>query len=249
MFSRIINGTLAGSFLVGSILVFSSSILYTTQSISRFVEDSSLLYDTLLYMQKYFDFMNLKSSSIGEKELINVTFNKIIFEDVSFKYKSNQDFALQNISFSVSNGEKIAIVGENGCGKTTLMKLFCRFYTPDSGQISFDNTSILDYDIIDYRKKIGAVFQDFGKFDLTVRENTALSNLENMGSDTDVIYALKKSAFDECDDLDMLLGTQFDGGRDLSGGQWQKLAITRAFFGNFEILILDEPTASLDPRS
>ena len=249
VFNTIIKGTFSGSFLVGSILIFSSSILYTTQSISRLVEDSSLLYDTLLYMQKYFDFINLPPSSKGQNKIINSNFNKIIFDDVSFKYQSNENFALQNISFSITNGEKIAIVGENGSGKTTMMKLLCKFYKPSSGAIKFDETSIEDYDVIEYRKIIGAVFQDYAKFDLTVRENTALSDLKKITDDDEILLALKKSGFDEIENLEQLLGTQFEDGRDLSGGQWQKLAIARAFFGNFEILILDEPTASLDPRS
>ena len=239
VFNTIIKGTFSGTFLVGSILIFSSSILYTTQSISRLVEDSSLLYDTLLYMQKYFDFINLPPNCKGQNKIINSNFNKITFDDVSFKYQSNENFALQNISFSIANGEKIAIVGENGSGKTTMMKLLCKFYKP----------SIEDYDVIEYRKIIGAVFQDYAKFDLTVRENTALSDLRKITDDDEILLALKKSGFDETENLEQLLGTQFEDGRDLSGGQWQKLAIARAFFGNFEILILDEPTASLDPRS
>ena len=200
-------------------------------------------------MQKYFDFINLPPSSKGQNKIINSNFNKIIFDDVSFKYQSNENFALQNISFSITNGEKIAIVGENGSGKTTMMKLLCKFYKPSSGAIKFDETSIEDYDVIEYRKIIGAVFQDYAKFDLTVRENTALSDLRKITDDDEILLALKKSGFDETENLEQLLGTQFEDGRDLSGGQWQKLAIARAFFGNFEILILDEPTASLDPRS
>lgn len=249
VFYTIIGGAFSGSFLVGSVLVFSSSILYTTQSISRLVEDSSLLYDTLLYMQKYFDFINLPPSSKGQNKAIDKGFKKIIFDDVSFKYPTNEGFALQHISFSIANGEKIAIVGENGSGKTTMMKLLCKFYPPSSGVITFDGVSIQDYDVTAYRKMLGAVFQDYSKFDLTVRENTALSDLQNSADDNAILLALKKSGFDETVPLDQLLGTQFEGGRDLSGGQWQKIAIARAFFGNFEILILDEPTASLDPRS
>ncbi|AGT44855.1 ABC transporter ATP-binding protein [Treponema pedis] len=249
VFNKIIENTFFGIHPAGSILVFSSSILYTTQSISRLVEDSSLLYDTLLYMQKYFDFISLPANKGGTKLLSDTCFNKIIFDNVSFKYKPNKEFALQNISFSVSRGEKIAIAGENGSGKTTMMKLLCRFYKPASGQIKFDDTSITEYDIFKYRKIIGAVFQDYAKFDLTVRENIGLSDLKNLNNDDKILSALKKAGFDKTCKPDTLLGTQFEDGRDLSGGQWQKLAIARAFFGNFKILILDEPTASLDPRS
>lgn len=251
-FKWFIEKTVSGYFLAGSILVFSSGIMYMTQGISRLVEDSSLLYDTLLYMQKYFDFMALlpvKKSCIQNK-MGPVGFDSISFENLSFKYPVNTDFALQDVSFSVHRGEKIAIVGENGSGKSTLMKLLCRFYTPSSGRIRFDTNDIETFDIVRFREKIGAVFQDYARFCLTVRENIALSDLKKSADDKAVFDALKKAGFaEDVGGPDMLLGTEFEGGRDISGGQWQKIALARAFFGNFEILILDEPTASIDAKT
>ncbi len=252
-FYWLLGKAFAGIFAVGSILVFSSSIVYATQSVSQIVEFSSLLYDTLLYMQKFFKFMNLDTGKAEKKNNFEVfkeiNFQNIIFDNISFKYQSSDNLVLKNISFSVKQGEKIAVVGENGSGKSTLMKLLCRFYQVDSGSITFDNVNIQNYDIENYRKKIGAVFQDYAKFDLTLRENVGISNVDNLNNNEEVQLALKKAEFDKDIELDSLLGIRFDGGTDLSGGQWQKLAIARAFFGNFNLLILDEPTASIDARS
>lgn len=249
VFYLVIAGTLSGVYLVGSILVFSSSILYTTQSISQFVENSSMLYDTLLFMQKYFSFISLHKTYHDGSMNFKKDFSCLSFSNVSFKYPNNETNALTNITFSVDNGEKIAIVGENGSGKTTLMKLLCRFYKPLDGQIKLDNISIENFLLKDYRKNIGAVFQDYSKFDLTLRENIAISNLKDITNDDKLKSVLAQAEFEQRDNLDTLLGIHFEGGKDLSGGQWQKLAIARAFFGNFEIVILDEPTASIAPRS
>ena len=130
-----------------------------------------------------------------------------------------------------------------------MMKLLCKFYKPSSGAIKFDETLIEDYDVIEYRKIIGAVFQDYAKFDLTVRENTALSDLGKIADDAEILLALKKSGFDETENLEQLLGTQFEDGRDLSGGQWQKIALLRTFFKEAPIVILDEPSSALDTIS
>lgn len=263
IFNRLIEKAFSGSLLIGSILIFSSSIIYTTQSISRLVEDSSLLYDTLLYMQKYFNFLSIqeekKEQNKTSQEFKAEPFKFIEFKNLCFKYPLSENLVLDNISFSVRQGEKIAIVGENGSGKTTLIKLFCRFYKPASGKILFDSMDIEETDIFSYRKKIGAVFQDFARFTLTLRENTALSALDKQGNDHLLLTALKKAGlrlnFSKGEDsicgfnLETLLGTSFEGGRDVSGGQWQKIAIARAFFGSFDILILDEPTASIDARA
>lgn len=264
IFSRLIEKAFSGSLLIGSILIFSSSIIYTTQSISRLVEDSSLLYDTLLYMQKYFNFLSIQEEkNKTSQEFKTEPFKCIEFKNLCFKYPLSEGLVLDNISFSVKQGEKIAVVGENGSGKTTLIKVFCRFYKPASGKILFDNTDIKDIDILDYRKRIGAVFQDFARFTLTLRENTALSSLDKQKNNKLVLNALKKAGLsfelskgedsdynlDSDLNLETLLGTSFEGGRDVSGGQWQKIAIARAFFGSFDILILDEPTASIDAKA
>lgn len=254
-FYWIINEIVKGALEVGSILVFSSTILYTTQGISALVEESSLLYDTLLYMEKFFKFMALKNNIyVDGKKKLNKDFKAIEFKDLSFSYPNSERVALRNISLSINKGEKIAIVGENGSGKSTLIKLLCRFYEAQKGDIFIDDTNIKDYDIGDYRSSIGAVFQDFSKFSLSVRENIAISNISELNNTERIEDAIKKGGFfrtfEKLDcNLEQILGKQFKDGTDLSGGEWQKLATSRAFMVDSEILILDEPTAALDARS
>lgn len=152
----------------------------------------------------------------------------------------------------MKKGEKIAIVGENGAGKSTLVKLILRLYHQNSGTVRFDGVHFEEFDIDSYRKQFCAVFQDFSKFDLTLRENVTLAEERTQKTDAAVVEALRRGGFtDETTSglsLDQMLGKRFDDARELSGGQWQKLALSRAFYRDSDIFILDEPTAALDPR-
>lgn len=247
-FFYIVRRIQLGHLPLGSILVFSSSIVYATQSIYRLIEDASLLVDTLLYMKKYFDFMEIENSLdlSGQEKFID-DFEAIHFNHLSFTYPKADKPALHNISFEVKKGEKIAIVGENGSGKSSLIKILLRFYPLKEGSISFDDRDYRQFDLRDYRSHISAVFQDFARFNLTIQENVTLT--EKKGAEVAIQQALKQSGFDEGYPLNQELGKLYQNAIDLSGGQWQKLAIARAFFADQPLLILDEPTSAIDAKT
>lgn len=254
MFGYVIIQIKKGVLDLGVIFVFSTSIIYSINSMARLVEDSSLLYDTLLYMENFFKFIEIEDELSTEVPITKTENNFgddiIEFRNVNFSYSNNSDLVLSNVSFKIAEGEKIAIVGENGAGKTTLVKLLCAFYPNYSGDIIVNNKSLREYELTDYRKQITSIFQDFSKFDISLRENVALSDLSRIFKNEDITKALDKGRFNMKDmSLDQVLGRKFDGGKELSGGEWQKVALSRAFFSNAPILILDEPTASIDAKA
>lgn len=254
MFGYVIIQIKKGVLDLGVIFVFSTSIIYSINSMARLVEDSSLLYDTLLYMENFFKFIEIEDELSTEVPITKTENNFgddiIEFRNVNFSYSNNSDLVLSNVSFKIAEGEKIAIVGENGAGKTTLVKLLCAFYPKYSGDIIVNNKSLREYELTDYRKQITSIFQDFSKFDISLRENVALSDLSRIFKNEDITKALDKGRFNMKDmSLDQVLGRKFDGGKELSGGEWQKVALSRAFFSNAPILILDEPTASIDAKA
>lgn len=240
-----------GKLGIGSIMVFSTSMIYSSNAVVRLVTDSSMLYDTLLYMEMFFDFININSPTSDETSIEEFPnqIEEIEFKNVNFSYENNTTFALKNISFKVKKGEKIAIVGENGAGKTTLIKLFCHFYDLKSGDILINGNSINLYNPDIFRQNISAIFQDFSKFDLTLRENVSISNINQIYNDNRIIKTLNKSGFKQKITLDTVLGKKFKDSRELSGGQWQKIALARAFFSDASVLILDEPTSAIDART
>lgn len=249
-FIYIIYSIRKGSLGLGAIMLFASSIVYAMNSMSRLIEDSSLLYDTLLYMEKFFKFNDIKTASESGNLEMPENIDIIEFKNISFTYPNGDKKALNNISFNVKKGEKIAIVGENGAGKTTLVKLLSRFYKLDDGDILINGVPINNYSYEAYREKIAAIFQDFAKFDLSIRENIVISDLKKKENKDEVELALKKSGFDKdfTANLDRVLGQRFEDSTDISGGQWQRLALARAFYSGAPILILDEPTSALDAR-
>ena len=254
MFGYVIIQIKKGVLDLGVIFVFSTSIIYSINSMARLVEDSSLLYDTLLYMENFFKFIEIEDELSTEVPITKTENNFgddiIEFRNVNFSYSNNSDLVLSNVSFKIAEGEKIAIVGENGAGKTTLVKLLCAFYPNYSGDIIVNNKSLREYELTDYRKQITSIFQDFSKFDISLRENVALSDLSRIFKNEDITKVLDKGRFNMKDmSLDQVLGRKFDGGKELSGGEWQKVALSRAFFSNAPILILDEPTASIDAKA
>ena len=178
----------------------------------------------------------------------------IEFRNVSFSYPGRKQSVFKNISFSIETGETLAIVGENSAGKTTLVKLLCRFYDPTEGQIFIDDIPLHQYHLESLRQKIAPVFQDFSRFFLTVGENIGIGNVDQVSNEASIIQAAEKGQADTVvsqllEGYQTLLGRQFEGGADLSGGEWQKIAISRAFMGDPQLLILDEPTAALDAES
>ena len=161
---------------------------------------------------------------------------------------------LRNLSLRVRAGERVAIVGENGAGKTTLVKLLTRLYDPTAGSIELDGVDYRDYEISGLRKLFGVAFQDYAQFQLTARENVGFGDIERLDDTEAIMDAIRGAAAQEMVErlpsgLDTMLGRTLAEGTDLSGGQWQKLALARAFFRDGAVLILDEPTAALDARS
>lgn len=221
------------------------------------------IYENSLYTANLFHFLDVAPDSVEgalshpqdpSKPLIYVAQpiqQGIEFRNVSFRYPRSDRYILKNLSCSLQPGETTALVGENGTGKTTLVKLMVRFYDPTEGRILLDGRDLRDYDLDSLRRQMGIIFQDFVRFDLTARENIGIGQVEladdlervkgaaEMGGAQSIIDRLPRK-------FDNMLGRRFEGGVDLSGGEWQKIALSRAFMRDAQILILDEPTAALD---
>jgi ATP-binding cassette subfamily B protein len=176
------------------------------------------------------------------------------FRNVSFAYPGTERRVLKDFDFTLSRGERIALIGENGQGKTTIVKLITRLYDPTEGQILLDGVDLREYDLDELHQEIGVIFQDFMRYEMTARENILIGRVEIPHTEEEIERAAQKSlAQDVIDKLaggyDQMLGRRFEGGVDLSGGEWQKIALARAYLRDAQLLVLDEPTAALDARS
>lgn len=214
----------------------------------------AFMYQNVLYARELFDFLELKieSEPVSPSSLPDQMNNGIIVENISFQYPGRSEPAIQNISLSIRPGQKVAIVGDNGAGKTTLAKCLLGLYRPSNGIIRLDGINLNEIDRRELGKKITAVFQDYVQFQLTARENIGFGNLNKLNDDNLLEVAAAKSGADEFienmqERYDAQLGPMFDGGQELSQGQWQKIALSRAYFRDADIVVLDEPTASMDP--
>jgi ATP-binding cassette, subfamily B, bacterial len=176
------------------------------------------------------------------------------FRNVSFAYPGTERRVLKNFNFVLRTGERVALIGENGQGKTTVVKLITRLYDPTEGQILLDGVDLRDYDVDDLHQEIGVIFQDFMRYEMTARENIAIGRVELPHTEEEIESAAQKSlALGVIEKMparyDQMLGRRFEGGVDLSGGEWQKIALARAYLRDAQLLVLDEPTAALDAKS
>jgi ATP-binding cassette, subfamily B, bacterial len=176
------------------------------------------------------------------------------FRNVSFAYPGTERRVLKNFNFALRPGERIALIGENGQGKTTVVKLITRLYDPTEGQILLDGVDLREYSLEDLHREMGVIFQDFMRYEMTARENIAVGRIDVPHSEEEIQDAAYKSLAQGVIDkmaggYEQMLGRRFEGGVDLSGGEWQKIALARAYLRNAQLLILDEPTAALDAKS
>ena len=213
--------------------------------------------ESALYLHDYFEFIDMEfidQSNFQQLPVPAEIVTGIKFQNVTFSYPNGHIPVFNGLSFDLRKGEKLALVGENGSGKTTLIKLLLRLYEPTSGCILLDGVDIRHYEKEEYQKLFGAIFQDFVKYYLTTRINIAVGNIENVGNDQKIEEAAELSLADEVvkdllNGYDQELGKRFKKGAELSGGQWQKIALARAYMSEAPIIILDEPTSALDARA
>lgn len=207
----------------------------------------SSIYNNKLYIEDFFVFLDLEENIETERLKIQ-KIKKIEFDNVSFSYKDTDKEILKNISLKIDCSKPIAIIGENGSGKTTIIKLLAGLYRTYKGDIRINGIELKMLSSESYKKKIGIVFQDFNKYELSIRENIALADTEKINSDNEIYQILKVVGLDKefGNNLDVQMGNWF-GGRELSKGQWQRIAIARALIRDSDVLVLDEPTAALDP--
>ena len=206
-------------------------------------------------MGKLFEFFAIKTEQTGGTRKLE-TFESLTFDNVCFKYPHTDKYVLTGVSFTLNKGDKLSIVGINGSGKSTIIKLMLGLYEIQSGRILINGYPMSDYDMRDVRKLFSALFQNFVQYPLTLRENIALSSLERMDNSDEIEGVLTQSGVYEDikpkleNGLDSFMTRQFaDKGTELSKGQWQKIALSRAYFKNAPIIIFDEPSAALDAEA
>ena len=248
-FYWIVAGVAGGTVTAGGAVLFVQSLAQLQGWVDSGIATFGWFAGTLEFFKKYFAFLNSEPSMPLPLEPKAVPSDLTIrFEEVTFNYPDGRA-ALQNVSFTVPPGERLALVGENGAGKTTLVKLLMRLYDPSSGRVTVGGVDLRELDLVAWRTCIGAVFQDFVKYQLSTAENIAVGALEKLGDRPALEAAAGRAGFDlQTVGLDAMLGKQFDG-TELSGGQWQKLATARAFLRDARVLVLDEPSAALDPKA
>ncbi len=253
----IISQTVSGLITIGTLTFLAGSFQRMRNMLQAIMNRFSKIAEGSLYLQDMFDFFAIKPTIVsGDKNLMipQPIQEGFTFENVGFKYPNSEMWAIRNLSFHLKKGEKLALVGENGAGKTTLVKLLARLYKPTEGRILLDGKDLESYNLGDLRQNIGIIFQDYIRFQMKASDNIAIGNIENR-IELDVIKdAAKKSLADTVidnlpDEYNQVLGKRFAEGVELSGGQWQKIALGRAYMRDAQLLILDEPTSALDARA
>lgn len=201
--------------------------------------------EMILFAKNYYSFLDRKNEHDGTTVFTGLQ-KEIVLKNVTFSYPNSNKPALDGINLVIKKGEKVAILGENGSGKTTLAKVLLGLYPVDKGSVLYDGTPAADFTGDSFYKRVTAIAQDYASYSLTLRENVALSDVSRLHNDIDIRAALQNAGVEKIGELDDMMGREFSG-LELSSGQWQRLAIARGLFKNSEIILLDEPTSSLDP--
>jgi len=256
-YAVIIYRTVMGAFTIGTLTFLAGSFRQSRSLIQSVLLALSSIYEQSLYLSDLFTFFEVRPrvvSKPGAKAVARPMQTGFRFENVGFQYPGSQRWAVRHLTFSFEPHERIALVGENGAGKTTLVKLLSRLYDPDEGRILLDGADLRDYDLDSLRHNIGIIFQDFVRYDFILRENIGVSQVEAMNDEDRIREAAKRSLADSVakrvpQGFDQMLGKRFENGVELSGGEWQKVALARAYMRDAQVLILDEPTAALDARA
>jgi len=253
----VVSETLRGRISVGTLQFLAGSIAAASLNLQSIFSAFSGIADQSLFLSDLLTFLGLqptiRSKSNGLPCPRPMRWG-IEFRNVSFAYPGTQRLVLRNLNLTLHQGERIALIGENGEGKTTIVKLLTRLYDPTEGAIYLDGVDLREYDLDDYTNQVAVIFQDFMRYDMTARENIAIGRVGESHNLEEVVAAARKSKADDVvrkleAGYEQMLGRRFDGGVDLSGGEWQKVALARAYLRDAQILILDEPTASLDAKS
>ena len=256
-YAAIIYRTVYGELSLGDMTFLSGSFLRLRSLMEAILIRFSSIADSALYLRDLFDFLEMEPRiiSIDNSLPFPVTIRKgFTFENVGFRYPQMKQWVLRDVSFTLHPGEKLALVGENGAGKTTLVKLLTRLYDPVEGRIMLDGHDLRKYNLDGLRDAVGVIFQDYVKYHLTATENIAVGLIDERNNETRIKEAARQSLADKVienlpNGYQQMIGRWFKQGTNLSGGEWQKIAIARAYMRDAQLLILDEPTASLDARA
>ena len=246
-----------GEISLGDLIFLSGSLLRLNGLFEGLILGLTQIASQAQYLNDYFSFMDQRSAmpkAAQARAFPSPLRQGIVFEDVGFRYPGKDGWALRHLSFVLPAGETLALVGENGAGKTTIVTLLTRLYDPVEGRILVDGVDLREIDLDELRGHVGAIFQDFARYNITAAENIGIGRVASIEDRPRIIGAARKSLADPLMDklpmgYDQMLGRTFAQGVDLSGGEWQKIAIARAYFREADILILDEPTAALDARA
>lgn len=253
----IIYETVTGKSTVGNLTFLAGSFRQLSALMETMLSRFTMVSQGAIYLNDFIDFFEIKPKITKPENALpfpNPIQSGFVFENVGFQYRNTNRWANRNLSFELKRGEKLALVGENGAGKTTLVKLLARLYDPTEGRILLDGKDLKNYDLDDLRHNLGIIFQDYIRYQMTFYQNIAVGNIKEMENEQLVKRAAEESLADQLalklpGVYQQWLGRKFNDGVELSGGEWQKVALARAYMKDAQVLILDEPTAALDARA
>ncbi|MEW5739801.1 MAG: ABC transporter ATP-binding protein [Myxococcota bacterium] len=247
----------SGSITVGDLTLYLAVFRQGQQAFESVLGAVAGMYEDALFLSNLTHFLDLKvevEKTVGVAKTLPRGPHALALEHVSFRYPGKEGLALDDVTLTLKPGEKLALVGENGAGKTTLIKLLLRFYEPTEGRVTYGGVDVRELEVKDLRARVGAVFQDFVRYQFIAAENIGVGQPDKLEDRAAVEEAAAKGGADQVVDAlpkkyETMLGGWFEKGHELSGGQWQKLALARAFMRDAEVLILDEPTAAIDAEA
>jgi ATP-binding cassette subfamily B protein len=256
-FVYIIQQVLGGRLSVGDLTFLLGSLRHVGGVMQSVMKRFSTVSQGAIYLRDFFEFFQIKPKlalPANPRPFPKPIKTGFTFENVGFKYNNSTQWANRNLNFTLHAGEKLALVGENGAGKTTLVKLLVRLYDPTEGRILLDGYDLREYDLTQLRLEIGIIFQDYLRYQMTTTENIAVGNINEKDNHSLITKAAKKSMASSFIEklpfkYDQMLGRHFNQGVEISGGEWQKIALARAYMRDAQLMVLDEPTAALDARS